>query len=157
MESTQQNKPTGKKRWKTPVLIAVVVILAAALGYMAWQNQKLRSPDFQSQKQEEANQRTIESVAKIFLVPTDAEPTIASIVDVEKLRAANPDFYQHAQNGDRLLIYPTRAIIYRESESKVINVAPVNISENDSGLSSDKDSQGESDTKANEPAKPATE
>lgn len=152
-QTTSIQKPrrvSHKKRWLLVGLIVLVIILAGALGYTVWQNQRLRSPEYQAQQQDEVNKKVIENVAKIFLVPSDTEPTIASIVDIDSLRKANPEFYRDAQNGDRLLIYATRAIIYRESENKVINVAPVSISETDSGLSSDK--KENTDNKPNQPA-----
>ncbi|MFQ5492569.1 MAG: hypothetical protein ACE5DX_00195 [Candidatus Dojkabacteria bacterium] len=66
-----------------------------------------------------------EAVEKIMLISTDETPTVATIVDSEKLKQANPDFYQNTLDGDQLLIYSNRAIIYRAQDGLIINVLPI--------------------------------
>jgi hypothetical protein len=122
-----------KSRLGAVLLWIFIVMLAAGLGYTLWQNQQLKKPDAQTEIAREANQKLVDRVSQIILVP-EGDPTVANIVDVDALRKQNPDFYKDAQNGDRLLLYSTKAIIYREAESKIINVAPVIISPNDEGL-----------------------
>lgn len=122
----------------TTALWVVVILLAAGLGYMIWQNQELQKPEAQSKLVEQANQELVEKVGKIFLLPAGEEPTIANIVDIESLKKNNEDFYKDAQNGDYLLIYTAKAVIYREPENKVINVAPVVVSPDQTkGVSTD--------------------
>lgn len=65
-------------------------------------------------------------VRKLIDIPADIEPTVATIIDVELLRTKNP-FYDKAQNGDHLVVTPSRAILYRSSEHKIIDVAPVQL------------------------------
>ncbi|MFO0705027.1 MAG: hypothetical protein U0517_03650 [Candidatus Andersenbacteria bacterium] len=84
----------------------------------------LKKPEAQTKLAEEASQNVINSVSKLILVPED-KPTVATITDVDKLRAANESFYKNARNGDTLLLYSTEAIIFRTSENRIINVAPV--------------------------------
>ena len=62
---------------------------------------------------------------KVAVVPAGEEPSIGQIVDVEQLRKQNPTFYADAQNGDALFIYKNKAYVFRVSENKVVNVAPV--------------------------------
>jgi hypothetical protein len=46
-------------------------------------------------------------------------------VDIEALKEENPEFYKNAKNGDLLVIFSEKAILFREEEGKIINVAPV--------------------------------
>lgn len=124
------------------ILWALVVVLAAGLAYMFWQNYSLRRPEAQTKLAEEASQSVISSVSKLIIVPED-KPTVATITDVNKLRTANESFYKNAKNGDTLLLYSTVAIIFRSSENKIVNVAPVVVSP-------EADSAGASDDKADD-------
>jgi hypothetical protein len=130
-----QSKPKRKSRALTIILSILVLALIAGLAYMFVQNKRLRSPDVQTKLQEESNQRIVDKVMQLILVPEE-EPTLATIVNVDNLRKANPDFYKDAVNGDQLVIYSSKAIIYREADDIIINVAPVLIKPNESdGLS----------------------
>jgi len=66
----------------------------------------------------------IDKVKKIILVP-DENPTIATIANLEEVQKQNATFYADAKEGDTVIIFSTKALIYRESEDKIINVAPV--------------------------------
>ncbi|MBT6823526.1 MAG: hypothetical protein HOA54_04235, partial [Candidatus Peribacter sp.] len=61
------------------------------------------------------NQETADIIVKelrnLMDIPEDIEPTVATIVDVEILKEKNP-FYAKAENGDHLIVTPTRAILY---------------------------------------------
>ncbi|MBT4119868.1 MAG: hypothetical protein HOE29_03035, partial [Candidatus Peribacter sp.] len=59
-------------------------------------------------------------------IPEDIEPTVATIVDVEILKEKNP-FYAKAENGDHLIVTPTRAILYSSKTKKIIDVVPVQL------------------------------
>lgn len=47
------------------------------------------------------------------------------VEDPEKLKASNAAFYKDVQVGDYLVIYPKRAIVYRESNDQIVNIAPI--------------------------------
>jgi hypothetical protein len=64
-------------------------------------------------------------ISNLILITTEEKPSVASIVDSEKLRASNPGFYANAQNGDKLVIYSDRAIIFREQDNLIINIVPI--------------------------------
>jgi len=71
-----------------------------------------------------------ERVGKFIELPTDEEPTIATVTDADRLR--EQPFFANAQNGDRVFIFTRahKAILYRPSTNKIIEVAPVNIGNN---------------------------
>ncbi len=73
-----------------------------------------------------AARAVVEQVRKLINIPSDVEPTVATIVDVEKLREKNP-FYAKASNGDNLVITKDRAILFSPSKNMIIDVVPVQI------------------------------
>ncbi|MFS8130571.1 MAG: hypothetical protein ACMG57_01190 [Candidatus Dojkabacteria bacterium] len=66
----------------------------------------------------------VDKVKKVILVP-DENPTIATIANLDEVKKQNAAFYSDAKEGDTVIIFSTKALIYRESEGKIINVAPV--------------------------------
>jgi hypothetical protein len=65
-----------------------------------------------------------DKVSKIQQVP-DETPTLATVQDADKLR--EQEFFKDAENGDKVLIFTEakKAIIYRESDNRVINSGPI--------------------------------
>lgn len=76
--------------------------------------------------QAEAN-KTIEAVGKLYSLPKDETPSVATVKDKTKLK--DQPFFASAENGDVTLIYSTAklAILYRPSSNKIINVSSVTI------------------------------
>jgi uncharacterized membrane protein YdfJ with MMPL/SSD domain len=109
-------------------LAAVVILLAAALlgvGYFAY-NQSKTIEKTKSATAEEKGKSSLEKLKKIFYIEEDdKQPAIATVVDVDKLKKSNEVFYKNIQKDDTLIVYPSRAIIYRESANQIINVAPI--------------------------------
>ena len=69
--------------------------------------------------------RIVEKVRRLMEIG-DIEPTVATIVDVEKLRERNP-FYNKAENGDFLIVTAERAILFSEKQNKILDVVPVQV------------------------------
>lgn len=72
-------------------------------------------------------------VGELTELPVDERPTVATVTDKEAV--SEQAFFRSAENGDRVLIYTEarRAILYRPSTNKVIEIAPVNIGNNQAG------------------------
>ncbi len=68
----------------------------------------------------------VASVAKLIELPMGETPTLATVSDKTKLESQA--FFKRAENGDKVLIYTTsgRAILYRPSAGKVIDMTAVN-------------------------------
>lgn len=66
-------------------------------------------------------------IGKLMELPAGEEPTIATILDKEKLK--DQPFYARSENGDKIIIYAQakKAILYRPSTKKIIDTAPLNI------------------------------
>lgn len=117
-------------------LLALVVILALVGlgGFYAYKyNQAQNEVKRLSNPQESAREETRQLIAKVGVlveVPTDEPPTVATVTDASKLK--DQAFFAKTQNGDKVLIYTQskRAILYRPSTNKIIEIAPVNLGAN---------------------------
>lgn len=65
-------------------------------------------------------------IGKLVELPADEAPELATVSDKSKL--AGQPFFDNAQNGDKVLIYSKnrKAILYRPSTNKIINISFVN-------------------------------
>ncbi len=83
------------------------------------------------QKYQKTQVRTVDeakkAIGKLMVLPEGEEPTLATIADITKLEGQ--PFFSKAQNGDQILIYMTsrKAILYRPSLGKIIDVGPLAI------------------------------
>jgi hypothetical protein len=109
------------------IIIAIIVIIIALVPSIYFyskysQSQKL----LQNQNGREAS-ALIEQVSKLIEFPKNEVPTIATVTDKAKL--ADQDFFANSQNGDKVLIFSLakKAILYRPSINKIIEVAPINV------------------------------
>ncbi len=133
--STEAKKSTTKRakikkppfNWKV-IVVMVVLVLALGAAFYFWneaRTAKSSTPEAVAAKNQEESDRVVSSLSLVLYTESEDQPTVARIEDPEVLRAANKDFYKNAQAGDYLVLYPNRAIIYRESENLVVNVAPI--------------------------------
>lgn len=65
-------------------------------------------------------------VGNLIIVNKEETPTVATVEDVNTLKAVKPDIYKDTENGDKVLVYSDKVIIYREEEDLIINVIPLN-------------------------------
>jgi hypothetical protein len=72
----------------------------------------------------------ISRVGALVSLPTDEQPTIATVTDVSKLKGQA--FFAKAQNGDKVLIYVknAKAYLYSITQNKILEVAPVTVNQN---------------------------
>ncbi len=110
------------------VLVVVALIGIGSAGYLYKQVQDLKNNPKTSQEAQtnKANEMKAK-VSKLISVPNDETPTLATVTDKTKLK--DQPFFKDAENGDAILIFPQakKAIIYRESSNKLINVGPIAI------------------------------
>lgn len=119
---------------KKPINLLVFFLLLSlvALGVVYNQYQKTQSDLAKATKDPQAlraeeTKKIVEQVSRVMVLPSNETPTIATITDISKIK--NQPFFAKAENGDKLLIYTNarRAILFRPSTNKVIDIAPVNI------------------------------
>lgn len=126
-----------KKNIKKPLFAAanilVIVGLAAFGAYYFKQYQHLKdnppSADAIAQKEVDT---TVTEVGKLYNLPKDEKPTIATVKDKEATKKQYGAFFTNAENGDVSLIYSNAklAILYRPSTKKIVNVSTVTIQNN---------------------------
>jgi hypothetical protein len=66
-------------------------------------------------------------VGRHVILPTDETPALASVTDPAKL--SSNSFLKQGKKGDKVLIFAKwkRAIIYRPSEDRVVDIGPVDV------------------------------
>ena len=69
-------------------------------------------------------QTIIARVSKFMVLPSDEKPSVAILRGVADLAAQQP-FYRDAKDGDILIIYSNRAIIYDAKANKLVSVSPI--------------------------------
>lgn len=67
----------------------------------------------------------LSEVGKIIVLPPDETPQIATVTDVEKLRVNQP-FFNAAKNGDKIIVYSKKAILYDPVAKKIIDITIIN-------------------------------
>lgn len=137
-----------KKSYLIIALLVVVIGVGGGLGYHQYdkvkkENKRLSDPQASAAAETE---RIKSEVSKLIDVPQDEQPTIASVVDASKLN--NQAFFAKAQNGDRVLMYAKakKAILYRPSSKKIIEVAPINLGNNAQAPTAQQAVQGQAQT-----------
>ena len=114
-------------RFIANLVVGLVIIASLAFaGYFYYKLHKIeRNTNGEAAKQEA--QDLLGKVAKIYLIPTGEDPTIATVSDPLALK--NQAFFADSQKGDKVLIFTKagRAVLYRPSIDKIIETAPINI------------------------------
>jgi hypothetical protein len=121
-------------------IIALVGLLIISLGAFTWAfvNYKnaqktiarLSDPTAQQAVAEEEVQKYVEKVGKLMVLSSEEKPLLATVQDAENLKKEQA-FFKDAQNGDIVLIYQDKAILYSETQDKIVNVGPVYIQDKD--------------------------
>lgn len=99
-------------RKRTTIRVIVAIIAVAAIAYATWQHwytQKINTDTLSITKQ----------LSDLMLLP-EGEPNVATIVDAAKLKQKDV-FYKRAENGDKVVIWKERAVIYRPSVHKIVD------------------------------------
>ena len=126
--------------WQKWLMLLVILLLVAGGIWLAYdysqlkkENDKLSDPQ---QAAKAATAQLVDDVSQLTNLPAGETPTVATVSDASKLK--NQAFFANAQNGDKVLIYTQakRAILYRPSTNKVIEIAPINLGSSQSSSNS---------------------
>ena len=106
------------------LLVILLLILARVFHFRNW---GLTAQQVQAREVA----AMVQKVGALMLVPSGETPVMATVTDAASLKSQQ-QFYADAQNGDVLLVYAKaeRAILYRPSSNKIINVGPIYLNPN---------------------------
>jgi hypothetical protein len=119
-----------KNKNKTVILVFCAIAVLAIVSASYFYNQ-LRL--LKQNPQTAALQEVKDLVAKVSLLivlPQGETPTVATVSDPTALK--DQVFFANAEKGDKVLIYTNskKAILYRPSINRIIEVAPINVGSN---------------------------
>lgn len=132
-----ETRPKAKKKSfvsrlkKSRIFLVLVVLIIAAIPSYYFYNKSIQA-ERRLKDPNTANQEVIDEVVKkvsrLILLPTNEQPTLASVSDVDKVKGQA--FFANAENGDKVLVYTQarKAILYRPSKDIIVEVAPLNVS-----------------------------
>jgi hypothetical protein len=105
-------------------LVLIIILLGTSIyfGYQYY----LTTKNPQQVAQAEVA-RLVTEVGRIVVLPEEETPTIATVSDPEALKSQ--PFFAGSLKDDKVLIYTKaqKAILYRPSIHKIIQIAPINI------------------------------
>lgn len=143
VEHVDDDKPKSKGRSKKRVvskkgalvavlmvaLIAAAVFLITDRARLSREVSKLSEAQSQQQTPEDEAEQLVGEVSRLIELPSDETPTIATVTDSTKVK--DKAFFANAQNGDKVLLYAkaSKAVLYRPSTHKLIEVSVLNLSE----------------------------
>lgn len=114
------------------IILLIFILITGIIALIYWILNAQKGVD-KSNADVIGQQKTLNEEAKqylsklknVLLIDSEESPIIAKVSDVEKIKTTNPEFYKNIKLGDIVFIFSYRVVIYRESENKIINIAPV--------------------------------
>jgi len=114
----------------TKIKIILLIIFIAVLVWFAFdyidakkQVALLSDPQTHQQVYQKEIDDTVARISKLIILP-EGIPNLSTIQDVKTLAEKQP-FFKDAENGDKILIYKDKAIIFSPKKNMLINVGPV--------------------------------
>jgi hypothetical protein len=115
------------------LILALVIWFATVVGpayyfYTQYQHSVALLGNPNAAGQEEAKTLT-DKISRYVELPKGETPSIATVSD--KAKVAGQPFFARAEVGDKVLIFSTahKAILYRPSSDKIIEIAPLGIAQ----------------------------
>ena len=108
------------------VLLLCFLIAASTSAYFFFRYQQSQAIATKEKLTTPEAQSLVNKLGQLIQLPNAETPTIATVTDTSKL--ASQPFFASAKNGDKVFIYTQsqKAILYRPSINKIINVGPIN-------------------------------
>lgn len=103
---------------KRVVITLVIAVWASATVWLGWSYYQTT----QNILKNDAKQ-VVKKLKTLMEIPTE-EPLVATITDAAKLKENEP-FYKNAQNGDKVVIWREKAVIYRMESNRIVDFGVV--------------------------------
>jgi hypothetical protein len=133
------------------ILLIIAVITSIGFGWSLMkylETKKQLAVTISAEAQQEAIKKEVAvllaKVGKLIVLPTNEEPTVATITDAASLKKEQ-QFYADAVDGNKVLVYmqAKKAIIYDEQKNLIINVGPIFVSDSATTTPTIPDASGE--------------
>lgn len=138
MTPKKRGNPTGMRTVvledrpsKKPIFVLVLIIVMAASAVYLMMTGRAGFKKQETPKQQvgasdqvvQQNLSLMDRVRKHILVKETDQPRVYTINNIELVRQKNPEFYRDAEQGDKVLIWKDRAMIYSEKLDRLVAVA----------------------------------
>lgn len=115
-------------------VLFVAMLLSAVYLYIRNGNEEKQkkqfvansTPSVSDQKDESSSgvpETLLDKVKKHLVVSETDIPYIATITNIDLVKDKNPEFYADATDGDKVIVWKDRAVIYSESKDRIVSVA----------------------------------
>jgi hypothetical protein len=113
------------------VIIGIIMLIAISWWGIGWYMDvtgrmsalEKENAALQAKPNLQTDADVIARVSSLLVLPQGV-PKVVPVADVETLKKTQP-FFANAQNGDKLLVYPTKVILYSPLLDKIVEVAVV--------------------------------
>jgi hypothetical protein len=123
VENLEKNRAEARVQTKNKTSSPVIALLVGLIigGGVGWSVGKLPAPPITSSSDADV----LNQISQYMELPTDEAPEIANVLDPSKL--ADTPFFAKAQVDDKLILFVgiKKAILYRPSNAKIIEVMPM--------------------------------
>lgn len=148
-KNSEPKKVSGKKSGSKIGLALLLIIALAAAAYGGYHYSKLKDAknDSEAAKAKETEE-LLGKIGVLIELPEGEAPSVATVSDKEKLKEQS--FFKKSENGDKVLIYvqAEKAILYRPSVNKIIEVAPVYMNKSKEAANNVEDAKNVEDVQA---------
>jgi hypothetical protein len=129
MPSREPERAPRKGLRIVPMIIFVLFLFMSGVAVYEWYSMQKLKAELGIAPTEDVS-KLVAEVGKLIVLPKDETPTVATVADPEALK--DQPFFANAQKGDKVLIFTKaqRAILYNPATKKIVEVAPINISNN---------------------------
>jgi hypothetical protein len=108
------------------ICISVVGLCISLFLYLKSQGKQTVTPGqsvFSTPTPADPDAAMVEKVSRHMVLPV-GNPKVITVSDVETLKRDQP-FFSRAQDGDVLLVYPERVILYSPTLDKIVEIAQI--------------------------------
>lgn len=106
------------------ISIGILIALVAGVGFAGYDYFLAKKYIFRTVSTEEQAKKEVQAVTHVIRqtidLPPDEQAVVATVADIDQLKSQQ--FFQNAQNGDKVLMYPEsgKALIYRPKDKRVV-------------------------------------
>ncbi|MBD3250938.1 hypothetical protein GF380_00460, partial [Candidatus Uhrbacteria bacterium] len=126
--SSSSKQPTVGRSYLVLIIVIAMGLTAAYLlikGVSVTKSsiEQPAEPQLDTKEQLEAHvDSLIDRVKRHILVNEEESPYVATISNIDLVRSRNPIFYKDAKNGDKVLIWSDKALVYSPELDKLVAV-----------------------------------